>query len=96
MSGPEAHHSLGPSALKWIEICPGFRSSNETNPAAEEGTMLHEAVETGNMEDLSPEQKNLVQKCLDYAKPLIEEADEVIKEERLTIHLHEPRETYPS
>ena len=91
MSSPDAHHSLGPSALKWIEICPGYRGSNETNPAAEEGTMLHEATENESLEGLTPEQQNLVQKCLDYAKPFMEEADEVVKEERLTIHLLEPR-----
>jgi len=39
----EAHHELGPSALKYVEICPGYRSENVSSPWAEEGTMLHEA-----------------------------------------------------
>ena len=46
MSSPEEHHELGPSTLKYVEICPGYRSSNETNQFAEEGTMLHSAAET--------------------------------------------------
>lgn len=85
----EAHHKLGPSTLKWVEICPGYRSSNETNPMAEEGTMLHEAVENEDMTGLDEVQISLVQKCLDYAKPFMDEADEVLKEERLTIKLYD-------
>ena len=84
-----AHHKLGPSTLKWVEICAGYRSSNETNPMAEEGTMLHEAVENNDMEGLDDVQIALVQKCLDYAKPFEAEADEVLDEERLTIKLYD-------
>ena len=85
----EAHHKLGPSTLKWVEICPGYRSSNETNPMAEEGTMLHEAVENEDMTGLDEVQISLVQKCLDYAKPFMDEADEVLKEERLTVKIYD-------
>jgi hypothetical protein len=85
----EAHHSLGPSTLKWVEICAGYRSSNETNPMAEEGTMLHEAVENNDMTGLDDVQIALVQKCLDYAKPFEDKADEVIDEERLTIKIYD-------
>ena len=79
------HHKFGPSALKYIEICPGFRNSNETNPVAEEGTFLHEACETGNLDGLSSEQKGLVSSCLTYVGKLEEGADEVHKEVRLII-----------
>ena len=54
---------------------------------AEEGTMLHEAVENNDMTGLDDVQIALVQKCLDYAKPFEAEADEVLDEERLTIKL---------
>lgn len=84
----DAHHKLGPSTLKWVEICAGYRSSNETNPMAEEGTMLHEAVENEDMSGLDEVQISLVQKCLDYAKPFMDKADEVFKEERLTINIY--------
>ena len=85
MSSPEEHHELGPSTLKYVEICPSYRSSNETNPFAEEGTMLHRSAETGNLEGLNEEQIRLVISCLDYIKPLELEADKVFKELRVEI-----------
>lgn len=88
MSSPEdqeEHHELGPSTLKYVEICPSYRSSNETNPAAEEGTKLHLAAETGNMDGLSDEQIRLVVACLDYIQPLENEADDIHKELRVSI-----------
>ena len=85
----EAHHKFGPSALKYIEICPGWRNSDETNPVAEEGTLLHEACETRKTDHLSQEQKGLVENCLAYVDRLEEGADEIHKEIRLTISLDE-------
>ena len=83
----EPHHELGPSALKYVEICPGWRSTNETNVYAEEGTKLHEACETGSMEDLDDEQVRLVATCLDYVEELEKDATEVYKELRVSIQL---------
>lgn len=85
MATPEEHHELGPSTLKYVEICPGYRSSNETNIFAEEGTMLHEAAETGNLDGLNEEQMRLVISCLDYLAPFEEAADEIHKELRVKI-----------
>ena len=85
MSSPDQHHELGPSTLKYVEICPSSRSSNETNPFAEEGTMLHEAAETGELGGLNDEQLRLVISCLDYIKPLEDSADGVYKELRVSI-----------
>lgn len=85
MSSPDAHHELGPSTLKYVEICPSYRSSNETNIFAEEGTMLHSAAETGNLDGLDEEQMRLVISCLDYIKPLEENADDIYKELRVKI-----------
>ena len=85
MASPEEHHALGPSTLKYVEICPGYRSSDETNPFAEEGTMLHEAAETGNLDGLNDEQIRLVISCLDYLSPYEDAADEVHKELRVEI-----------
>ena len=87
MTDGEAHHKLGPSTLKWVELCPGYRSSDETNPMAEEGTMLHEAVENESMEGLDDEQMGAVAKCLDYVAPLVTGADEVLKEVRMEVSL---------
>lgn len=85
MTSPEEHHELGPSTLKYVEICPSYRSSNETNPFAEEGTMLHSAAETGNLDGLNEEQLRLVISCLDYIKPLEDVADDIHKELRVSI-----------
>lgn len=85
MSSPEEHHELGPSTLKYVEICPSYRSSNETNIFAEEGTMLHTAAETGNLDGLNEEQLRLVISCLDYIKPLEDVADDIHKELRVSI-----------
>lgn len=87
MASPIDHHKFGPSTLKYLEICPSFRNSGETNPAAEEGTMLHEAVETENFDGLTDSQLELVNKVLDEVRPLREGADQVIKETKLTIEL---------
>ena len=85
MTSPEQHHELGPSTLKYVEICPSYRSSNETNPFAEEGTMLHSAAETGNLDGLNEEQLRLGSSCGDYSKPLEEAADDIHKELRVSI-----------
>ena len=85
MSSPDQHHELGPSTLKYVEICPSYRSSNETNPFAEEGTMLHEAAETGELSGLNEEQLRHVVSCLDYIKPMEDAADRVEKEMRVEI-----------
>jgi hypothetical protein len=85
MATPEKHHELGPSALKYIEICPGYRSSGETNVWAEEGTKLHLAAETANLEGLDEEQLRAVIACLDYLEPLEKKADEVHKEMQVQI-----------
>jgi hypothetical protein len=87
MASPIDHHKFGPSTLKHLEICPGFRNSGETNPAAEEGTLLHHATETENFEGLTEDQIALVNKVLDVVRPLREGADEVIKETKLTIDI---------
>ena len=83
----ERHHELGPSALKYVEICPGFRPTGDTNVYAEEGTMLHKACETGRLDNLSEEQVRLVSTCLDYVEDLEKDADEVHKELRVDIRL---------
>tara|TARA_Y100000588_G_scaffold145118_1_gene158995 strand:+ start:3391 stop:4506 length:1116 start_codon:yes stop_codon:yes gene_type:complete len=85
MSSPEEHHELGPSTLKYVEICPGYRSSNETNQFAEEGTMLHSAAETGKLDGLNDEQVRCVRTVLDYVKKLEKGADEIHKEMRVKI-----------
>jgi hypothetical protein len=87
MVSPMDHHKFGPSTLKYLEICPSFRNSGESNPAAEEGTLLHHCVETENLKGLTEAQIDLVNKVLDEVRPLREGADEVVKEIKLHIDL---------
>ena len=83
----EAHHELGPSALKYVEICPGYRSENTTSPWAEEGTLLHEACETGDLDGLDDEQVSAVGTSLDYVNKLEKAGDDSYKELRVEIAL---------
>ena len=81
------HHKLGPSSLKYVEICPGFRNTDndEPHPVAVEGTMLHEACETGDMSKCDDDQMVLVGKCLDYVDHHTKGADKIHRELRLEI-----------
>ena len=90
-----AHHPFGPSTLKHVEICPSYRSANETNPIAEEGTLLHEACEVGSLHELDSHQQALVAVCLNYVDVLIEKGvSKVHKERKLHIDLFERDELH--
>lgn len=80
------HHRWGPSSLKSREICPGYKNDNSgDNTASDEGTMLHNAVETGNLAGLNAEQTEQVNKCLGYVEPLVKKALEVHREVKLDV-----------
>lgn len=82
------HHPLGPSALKYIEICPSYRSSNESSPAAEEGTLLHLACETNDLSSLTEDQSKLVDTVLKYMKKVRDGSTFVLKERKVSIELN--------
>lgn len=42
------HAEFGPSSLKYVAKCAGFHGRSGTNPAAEMGTRIHEALEIHN------------------------------------------------
>ena len=67
-SRPHAKHS--PSSLAYKEICPGFKNREESSPAADEGTLLHKALETGKTEGLVDEQLQVVEMCRGYIESL--------------------------
>ncbi len=47
-------------------VCPGFHQDNTgDNEAADEGTLLHAAAETGNFSGLTDEQSALVMQCIE-------------------------------
>ncbi len=60
------HHRFSPSSLKMRAVCPGFHQDNSGDTeAADEGTLLHAAVETGNLNGLTDEQVALVMQCIE-------------------------------
>lgn len=63
MSTLHAKHS--PSSLKNKEICPHWQNRPGSSAAADEGTRMHEAAETGTLDGLNPEQRTQVQDCID-------------------------------
>ena len=69
---PKAHHRHSPSKLDSLTKCLRFKyKQTETqNDAANEGTELHKAFETGNLAGLNEEQKTVVQMTRDYVDSL--------------------------
>lgn len=64
LAEPEAAHApYSPSSLKYIASCPGFRSKDDTNPAAEMGTRIHEALERDDFTGLSDFEISLADAC---------------------------------
>lgn len=59
-----ARHS--PSSLGYKEQCPAFAGRKTTNAAAEEGTMLHDALERDAYDGLTEEQAFLCGLCRDF------------------------------
>lgn len=55
------HAEFGPSGMKLIKTCPGHKGSVGTNPAAEMGTRIHLALETGDWSTLSDWESSLAQ-----------------------------------
>lgn len=52
-----AHAEFGPSSLKYVSICSGYHGKDGTNPAAEMGTRIHEALEVRDPSALHNEQE---------------------------------------
>ncbi|NOU36252.1 MAG: DUF2800 domain-containing protein [Kiritimatiellaceae bacterium] len=66
------HAKHSPSSLKNKELCPHWTNRPGSSKAADEGTMMHSAADTGHLEGLNEEQTIQVQLCLDYVQALEE------------------------
>jgi uncharacterized protein (DUF433 family) len=55
-----AHAVFGPSSLKYYAKCPGYHGRDGTNPAAEMGTRIHEALEVRDPSALQTEQEQQI------------------------------------
>lgn len=66
------HAKHSPSSLKNKEQCPHWENRSGSSKAADEGTMMHDAADTGHLAGLNEEQTAQVQLCLDYVQALEE------------------------
>ena len=79
------HAKHGPSSLKNKEVCPHWQNRPGSSEAADEGTMMHEAAETGRLDGLNPEQIAQVRECLDAVDQLQEEIPGCIRYPELQV-----------
>lgn len=86
MSEP-AHDTYGPSTLNYRAQCRGWENRDDgPSDAADEGSLMHRAVETGDTDALDAEQERMVAYARTIVAPLMEKG-EVHKELRLNIRL---------
>ena len=89
----EEHAEYSPSALKYHAACPGYAGESGTNPAAEMGTRIHEALETGDWSKLNDYESSLAQGCRNAEESIFDHhgvdvaSAEDFKEIRLTMEL---------
>jgi len=89
------HAVYSPSSLKYVAQCPGYKPEFSTNEAAEMGTRIHNALETGDWSTMNDYESSLAQGCRNAEAAIFkkhgmdpESADiEDFKEVRLKIKL---------
>lgn len=71
---PETHHRYSPSSLENYEGCPCFtRDDSRDTKAADEGTLLHKAAETGDLSTLEDQEHiDAVNSCLFFKQQVNE------------------------
>lgn len=57
------HHPYSPSQLQYLEASPAYIGRDNESEASRLGTLQHEAVESGNFDDLTDEQIEKVEFC---------------------------------
>lgn len=86
MGSPSDHAPQSPSKLHYLEQCPRYENRpGNAGPAAEEGTRLHAATETGCLTGLTSEQAHQVTCCLEYTKSLEKPGSTIIREVKLAV-----------
>ncbi len=90
-----AHAHYSPSSLKYFEICPSYlnRQDDDSNPAAEQGTRIHHALEHEDTSKLHNEEEHRLYEMTLACAQGNEEAHgvqdaELLREIRLKIDLH--------
>jgi hypothetical protein len=89
-----AHAVFGPSSLKYYSKCAGYHGRDGTNPAAEMGTRIHEALEVRDPSALQSEQEHeIYERMLNDELEVFEqlfhgsETVTILREHRLTLDL---------
>lgn len=86
-----AHAVFGPSSLKYYAKCAGYHGRDGTNPAAEMGTRIHEALEVRDPSALQSEQEHELYETM--LKDELEVFDQVFHGSPTTVILREHRLT---
>ena len=83
----EDHARYSPSSFAYREICAGFINREDSGPAAEEGTKIHKAVETGKLDDLTDEQRQCAEMCLRFVtdQEAVFRPEQVLTEHKVSI-----------
>lgn len=85
------HHEFSPSRLEQYRICPGAHKMQKgilekESEWAEEGKLLHHAVEIGDVSILqNDEQKEVVERCFDFICERASSRSEIHHEEKVDI-----------
>lgn len=85
---PDTHHPFSPSTLQRLSLCPGsYRMQKDIPEPAKssdaiEGTMLHDAIATGNDINLNDEQLMFVELCNKFIVALLRDDDIVVMKEK--------------
>lgn len=82
-----AHAKISPSSLNYRKQCRAYEPTNTDSAAAQEGTLMHAAIENEFYDALDPEQMALVERCLTFLKPMKDGADAVHNELKVNIKL---------
>jgi len=96
-----AHAEFGPSSLKYYSICAGYHGKEGSNPAAEMGTRIHEALEVRNPSALqSDEELEIYEHLLKDEEEIFQcvyggtEGVAILREMRLTLDLDAKTPTF--
>lgn len=96
---------ISPSALQATETCPRYRPNGETSAVAAAGTLFHEAMEALmsvpknewaayiRRQDISAEQRELMEKAADAVADLVVDGMQVYPDKRLKMRGGKPRKS---
>lgn len=101
MSEEKAHAEFGPSSLKYVAKCAGYKGNSGTNPAAEKGNRIHAALEHRKVSMLTDaDEIAIYNSCVKEEDQLFamifgdNECDTLIREKRISLDIKAKTETF--